>query len=154
MEQLGSWSKVSVSDPEFREKEPDLAFKAPTYTFKDSSFLSTRQGGFKNLEYSGLFLIFLVLTVNSVRKIKAVLLKKLFNGVTILRKRIIINMTSRAYNPVNPGREPGRMFLSTRANNIIINSIFLKILLFLKDFNGVYKIDSKKLRYRLILPSD
>ena len=67
LEQLGSQRKVSVSAPKLREKKPNLAFKAPTYDFRDSRYLSTRQGGVYYPEVSGLFLIFLALTAKVLR---------------------------------------------------------------------------------------
>lgn len=58
LDNLGSQRKVSVSVPKLREKEPDLTLKAPTYIFRDSRYLSTRQGGVHYSAVAGLFLFF------------------------------------------------------------------------------------------------
>ncbi len=65
LKNLGSQRKVSVSAP-YRSK-PNLVFKAPTYTFRDSRNLSTRQGGMQYLAAMGLAFIFLALTVKVLR---------------------------------------------------------------------------------------
>ncbi len=55
-----------MSAPKLREIKPNLAFKAPTYENRDSSFFSTRQGGVYYLAAAGPYLIFFALTVNKV----------------------------------------------------------------------------------------
>lgn len=90
---LGSQRKVSVSAPKLREKKPNLIFKAPTYKLWDSSILSTRQGGPHYSTALGLFLIFLALTVNPVRK-------GLSNGVKVFREWTKIDMLCSIYGPV------------------------------------------------------
>jgi len=75
-----------VSAPKFREEKPDLAFKAPTWYFRVSRNLSTRQGGSQYLTDSGMFLIFLALTDKVFRE-------------RIIRERIIIEMLYGLYSP-------------------------------------------------------
>ncbi len=125
LKQLGSQRKTSVSGPKIREQKPYLAFKTPTYSFRDSRFLSTRQGGLYYPAAAGLFLVLLALTVK------------------IHRVKIIINMMGKLYSPVNPVRKPDRSFLSDSGLNILSYHIFLKILLLMEDLNGVYPIASK-----------
>lgn len=128
---LGSQRKASVSVLKLQEK-PNPAFKAPTYNIRDSRFLSSRQGGsYYPADIAGLFLYFLVLTVHSVRKF-------LSNGMKILRKRIIINMISLLYNPVN---------------NNLSHCTFLKVPPIRWDLNGVYHKNSKNL-LKLVLSSE
>jgi len=54
---------ASVSGPNSRESKPNLAFEAPTCANRETSFSSTRQGGYKYLAAAGLCIIFLALTV-------------------------------------------------------------------------------------------
>jgi len=73
---------ASVSDPKLRESKPDLAFKAPTCENGETSFSSTRQGGYIYLAAAGLFLMFFALTVK------------------VLREWIIIKITTKFHNLV------------------------------------------------------
>lgn len=141
LEQLGSLRKASVSVPKHCPEpcsglgeKPDLVFKAPTYIYRDSKFLSTRQGGYHNSAVAELILFFLVLTVK------------------IYRVRTIIDITGRLYSPVHPIRESVRSFFSKGIKNITHNLIFIKILLFFKDLNGVYPITTRN-QYKFLLPS-
>ena len=109
LDNLGSQRKVSVSSPKGRK--PNLSFKAPTYSFRDSRHLSTRQGGAQNLAVAGLFLIFLALTVK-----------------VLWERTIINNLLCRRYSPANN-------------IHILSYNLFLKTSLLRKEFKGVYFID-------------
>jgi hypothetical protein len=71
---------ASVSGPKLRESKPDLAFEAPTCENRDTSFSSTRQGGYNYLAAAGLCLMFFALTVK------------------VLREWIIIKITTKFHN--------------------------------------------------------
>jgi len=73
---------ASVSGPKHRESKPDLACEAPTCENRDTSFPSTRQGGYNYLAAAGLCLMFLALTVK------------------VLREWIIIKITTKIHNLV------------------------------------------------------
>ena len=120
IKQLGSQRKTSVSDPELRVEKPNLAFKAPTYSFRDSRFLSTRQGGAYYPAVAGLFFVLLVLTVR------------------IQRVKIIINKMGNLFSPIIPVRTCNRNFSFYSANNFLRYFMFLKILLCMEDENGVF----------------
>lgn len=71
---------ASVSGPNLRESKPDLAIEAPTCANRETSFSSTRQGGYIYLAAAGLCLMFFVLTVK------------------VLREWIIIKITTKFHN--------------------------------------------------------
>lgn len=139
---LGSQRKVSVSAPQRREERPNLTFKAPTFNFRVSRNLSTRQGGFQYLLAKGLFLIFLALTAGAIRKFRVALLKNSSNG--LIFREGTINMLDKLYSPLNPLRKQAEGFLSNGVDNIFYN-LLIKILPPVEDLKGVYLIDSKNL---------
>lgn len=99
---LGSLSRVSVSAPMFRERKPNLTFKAPPCKNGDSRFPSTRQGGFYIPALTtGIFLIFLALTVRPVRKVFYLGNSVFSNGVKIFRGRIDIDIPIKLNKPIN-----------------------------------------------------
>lgn len=86
---LGSQIKTSVSDPEnLGERKPNLVLEAPTCFIRDSSFLSTRQGGTDIPRLAGEFVIFLALTVKVLqgRTIIDKIGKCFYNPVRLLQK--------------------------------------------------------------------
>lgn len=95
VDNLGNQSKTSVCAPKLREEKPDLVFKVPTYHYRDSSFLTIRQGGLRFWIF-GLFLFFSALTAIPIKKL-------LSNGVKVLRVRTTIDMLFKLCKPLtNP----------------------------------------------------
>jgi len=103
LDNLGGQNKISVSCP-VREK-PNLIFEAPTWTSRDSRYLSTRQGGLEYLTVVGLITILLALAVSVGRYV-------FFSNVSkLIRKKTMINILCRFYLPANPIRN-----ISNRVN--------------------------------------
>ena len=96
VDNLGNQSKASVCAPEnLGVEKPNLVFKVPTYNFRDSSLLATRQGG-SRYWILRLFLFFSALTAIPIRKFFS-------NGVKILRVRTTIDMLFKLCKPLtNP----------------------------------------------------
>jgi len=94
---------MSVSCPA-REK-PNLIFEAPTWTLRDSRYLSTRQGGLEYFMVVGLMTILLALAVSVGKYVS-------FSNVSkVIRGKTMIDILCRFYLPLNPVRS-----ISNRVN--------------------------------------
>lgn len=90
---LGSQNKISVSC--LVKEMPNLIFEAPTWTIRDSRYLSTRQGGLEYFTVVRLTTILLALAVSVGRY------AFLSNVMKLIREKTMIDILCRFYLPVN-----------------------------------------------------
>ncbi len=120
MEKSGSWRKAGVCAPIRRAEKPDPAFKAPTYVYRDSSILTTRQGGSQYPAFAGL-LTFMVMIVNLVRKffsnrVKVLLVRTKIEKLWRFRSPVkdVLNCCFFSINPLSIGVVDGVCLIETK----------------------------------------